>query len=110
MVTARAANLTACEKFQLVGVDHGTAAIKTCTGTFLSAREDGSVTADRKQAGTLEHFVIETVNIRSFLMLGEPQSVVLKTVHGGYLFPVQESESAPEDERPSEDTLEAATA
>jgi len=128
-VSAEAANLTACEEFQLVDGDGGTVALKTCSDTFLSARLDGSITADERVADAWEHFAIEIVQSRFFsamdlpvhktvnltgeamasskldpgrLSLGQPQSVVLKTAHGGYLFPVQESAREPEDAEPSD--------
>jgi hypothetical protein len=93
-------------------------------GTFLTAMKDGSVTADQMQAGDWEHFTIETVSGRFFsaldlpvrktgnftgarttasklepdqLSFAEPQSVVLKTFHGGYLFPFEEPKRAPKD-------------
>ncbi|CAK0865976.1 unnamed protein product [Prorocentrum cordatum] len=129
VVSAQGANLTACEAFRLVDGGGGTVALKTCMGTFLSAMKDGSVTADQDQAGDWEHFTIETVHSQFFSALdlpvlrtgnltggdttlstldpgnassGEPQSVVLKTFHGGYLFPVEEPKHAREDSRPSE--------
>ncbi|CAK0831950.1 unnamed protein product [Prorocentrum cordatum] len=116
-----------CEGFKLVDSGDDGMALQTCKGTFLGARSDGKVVAEAMEAGESEHFRIETIDSKTFFSVLDlpvkktgnltdgssklskldhktPQPVALKSIHGGYLFPLEEAKRVSDEVVPSNST------